>query len=168
MSEDLIPLYKELADEGSNFHGLSVIQHSNSINAVARKCRAKTLLDYGCGRGDAYKKPYKIHRTWGFTAANIFLYDPAFAGRAALPTRLFDLVVCSDVLEHIPEQAVPVFIQRLFGYAKKHVWASVCCRSAKKFFKDGRNLHVTVQPFEWWQAQFKQHATKPFTLIETP
>lgn len=169
MSEDLTHLYKELADEGSNFLGLSVIQHSDSIKAVARGCKAKTMLDYGCGRGDAYKPPHRVHKVWGFTTANIFLYDPAFASRAKVPDRVFDLVVCSDVLEHVPEDAVPAFVAKLFGHARKHVWASVCCRPAKKRFKDGRNLHVTVQPYEWWRGQFEQlHGKTAYTLIETP
>jgi hypothetical protein len=33
------------------------------------------------------------------------------------------------------------------------VWASVCCRPAKKHFPDGVNMHVTVMPLDWWQER---------------
>jgi hypothetical protein len=81
-------------------------------------------------------------------------------------------VICSDVLEHVPEAEVPMFVERLFKRARKHVWASVCCRPAKKTFPGTQvNLHVTLQPVSWWSAWFedcsRMHGV-PFTLVETP
>jgi len=80
-------------------------------------------------------------------------------------------VVCSDVLEHVPESEVNEFVQRLFSYEKRAVWASVCCRPAKKFFPGTDvNLHVTVQPYQWWHDTFSEHAEegKVWELVETP
>lgn len=168
--DDLIPLYKELAADGSNFYGLSVLQHRHSIRSAVVGMRCKTLLDYGCGRGDAYGKAYKMHRFFNMRREDVRLYDPAFPPPLAVPpTGKFDAVICSDVLEHVEEKDVPAFVARLFSHANKIVWASVCCRPAKKLFRDGRNMHVTVKPFVWWQGQFKQAAGRiPFILIETP
>lgn len=171
--DSLIPTYKELAKTADgNFQGLSVLRHVKSIRALAQEVGAKTMLDFGCGRGDAYRSPHKLHHHLGIHRSDVTLYDPAFRPDDRLPTGQFDLVVCSDVLEHIPEEEVEEFVARLFGYAKKAVWASVCCRPAKKFFADGRNMHVTVKPYEWWHDRFVKASIWPigpsYHLVETP
>ena len=62
----LVPLYQELAAKDSaNFAGLSVLQHAEALKKLANKYKPKTLLDYGCGRGDAYRSPHKLHHQLG-------------------------------------------------------------------------------------------------------
>lgn len=171
MTDSLVPAYREMAKGGTaNFQGLTVMNHTKQIGRLARSVSAKTMLDFGCGRGDAYRSPHKVYHQWGFHRGSVTLYDPAFHQSNKLPTGRYDLVVCSDVLEHIPEAEVDAFVARLFAYAKSAVWASVCCRPAKKFFADGvTNLHVTVQPYQWWHDTFVERANgKPFELLETP
>jgi 2-polyprenyl-3-methyl-5-hydroxy-6-metoxy-1,4-benzoquinol methylase len=170
---DLIPLYKAMAAEGGNFHGMSVMQHAKSIGKVLKQAGAKTVLDYGCGRGDAYMSAHKVHQAWGLRRIDVTLYDPAFPQHSQLPGRRFDAVICSDVLEHIPEEDVDRFIGGLFNHAKRVVWASVCCREAKKTFPDGTNLHVTVRPLEWWRERFASVSllfglAVKWHLVETP
>jgi len=178
--DSLIPDYRKLAETADgNFGGLSILNHVKSIRSLAQQVDAKTMLDFGCGRGDAYRSPHKLHHQIGLSRGDVTLYDPAFRPTSALPTGQYDLVVCSDVLEHIPEHEVDEFVARLFGYAKKAVWASVCCRPAKKFFPGtNTNLHVTVKPIEWWRQKFTFAQAElsrdgefwgpSFTLVETP
>lgn len=166
MSEEMIARYRQLAESGTNFQGLSIIQHAYQIGDLIRDTGAQTLLDFGCGRGDQYKEPYFLHEVWGVPIPT--LYDPAFADHDMIPAGKFDGVLCSDVLEHVPYEEVPAFVRRLFDYAEKFVWASVCCRVAKKKFDDGLNMHVTVQAFWWWQAKFVRWSRgKPYVLVET-
>jgi hypothetical protein len=169
--DSLIGTYREMAALGANFHGLSIMQHHKSVGRLVRKMGAKTLLDFGCGRGDAYKSPHDVYHSWGLKRSDITLYDPAYSERAAIPRGWYDVVVCSDVLEHVPADEVDYFVSRLFSFAKKAVWASVCCRAAKKTFPDGvTNLHVTVQPYTWWYETFSRSCPKglSFYLVETP
>lgn len=169
--KDLIPLYKQMAATGVQFRGLSILQHKDQIRDLVRKHQAKTLLDYGCGAGDAYRSPNKVHREWGLQWFNVTLYDPAFREHDERPFGKFGGVLCSDVLEHIREDEVPAFIARLFSHAERFVWASVCCRPAKKTFPDTEiNLHVTLQPMDWWREQFARAATPgvEWVLVETP
>lgn len=173
--DSLIPRYKELAKTATgNFGGLSILNHTKSIRKLAQQVQTKTMLDFGCGRGDAYRSPHKLHHELGLPRAAVTLYDPAFRESDKLPTGKFDLVVCSDVLEHIPEPEVDEFIARLFGYAEKAVWASVCCRPASKVFPGtDENLHVTVKPYDWWFNAFTTHGAERregvvFCLMETP
>jgi 2-polyprenyl-3-methyl-5-hydroxy-6-metoxy-1,4-benzoquinol methylase len=166
--------YREMAADEGNFHGLSVLQHKKQIGKILKRHGCVTLLDFGCGRGDAYASPHTVHSEWGIKRKNVTLYDPAFKRYAQLPPigKQFDAVLCSDVLEHIPEAEVDEFIARLFSYARHTVWASVCCRPAKKTFPGtDENLHVTVKPYQWWLDTFGEpHLNRGlnFTLVETP
>lgn len=167
MSDDLIARYKAMAADGLNFHGLSVLQHRQQIGKLIRRHDVKTLLDYGCGRGDPYKSPHKIWHEWGLKRPDVQLYDPAFPERAHEP-RPADMVICSDVLEHIPEDEVKDFIDKLAYLGRKVLWASVCCRPAKKCFPGTDiNLHVTVKPYDWWLAQLA-FAHLEVVVVETP
>src|SRR5690242_17345849 len=57
--------------------------------------QAKTLLDYGCGKGTLKPALQALCPT-----LDIREYDPAMPGKTALPQPA-DAVVCMDVLEHI-------------------------------------------------------------------
>lgn len=166
MSEEMIARYRNLVENGSdNFQGLGIMQYSTQIKRLIAKSGSKTVLDYGCGRGDQYTLQHQ-DEFWGVDRPT--LYDPAFATHDKLPEGKFDAVLCSDVLEHVPLDEVEELVSRLFDYSNKFVWASVCCRLAKKEFEDGMNMHITIQPFWWWQAKFvKWSRGKNYVLIET-
>lgn len=171
--KDLIPLYQEMAASGQSFRGLSILQHRKEIGALLKAHRCASLIDWGCGAGDAYRSPHKVQQDFGIRTGNIALYDPAFPSRAKLPAGRADAVVCSDVLEHVPEADVPAFVENLFARATKVVWASVCTRPAKKTFPGTDvNLHITLHPLTWWAAQFAEagarHPGVVFQLVETP
>lgn len=168
--DSMIPDYRELAKHADkNFQGLSILNHVVSIRKLLTETESHTMLDFGCGRGEAYKSPHKLYKQLGLPRHAVTLYDPAFMPTSKLPVGQFDLVVCSDVLEHLVEDEVDAFIARLFRYAKKAVWASACARPAKKFFPDGRNLHTCIKPISWWEDRFRAACGPlPFVLVETP
>lgn len=164
----ILNAYRKMAAGGLHFRGLSMVQHAETIGALIAKHGAKTLLDYGSGAGQAYAKPHRLHLKWGVDIPR--RYDPAFPKFGAKPEGTFHGVICSDVLEHVPEAEVDKFIATLFGHAERFVFASVCCRPANKTFPDGTNLHITLHPWQWWADTFAEHA-KPgieWVLVETP
>lgn len=169
MADDLIAQYRALAAKGDALRGLSVLRYRKQIRQLMQQHGARTLLDYGCGAGDAYRQPHRVYREWGLRWAKLRLYDPAFQEHERPPKGRFDAVICSDVLEHVPEAEVDAFVATLFAHARRFVWASVCTRPAKKTFEDGTNLHVTQQPLEWWREVFARHAgATPWFLEESP
>ena len=170
MSE-LVPMYRQMAAEGGYFRGLSILQHREEIRQLVRKHKARTLIDYGCGAGDAWREPHRLHKELGLRWFDVQLFDPAFPKHCEAPHGRADGVLCSDVLEHIPEPELDDFVGALYRHARLFIWASVCCRPAKKTFPDGTNLHVTLHPIEWWRELFDRHGGKSaveVNLTESP
>lgn len=160
-----------MAAGGVQFRGRSVLQYAGQIAKLVKLYDVQSMLDYGCGGGDQYKTPASFHQQIGLKRKSVALYDPSFKGHDKLPDRRFDMVVCSDVLEHIPEDSVDALVDSLFNHANKVVWASVCCRPAKKFFADGTNLHITLKALDWWAEKFTERSAAAgvaFQLVESP
>lgn len=163
--EHLISEYAAMIDSGL-FSGLSIRMYLHDIERLCAAHGASSLLDYGCGGAMAWNDG-KLQRKLGI--ANVRLYDPAVPEFSQRPTRTFDGVLCVDVLEHIPEQDVQEVVADLFSYARRFVFAAVCCRPAKRTFKDGTNVHVTIKPIDWWQTVFTKTANgRSFTLVQSP
>ena len=163
--------YREMADGGHQFRGLTLLNSIEAIAPLLLKHNCRTMLDYGSGAGDAYMAPHNAAAKLGLHRDAIRLYDPSFPEHGTPPLGTFDAVICSDVLEHIPLENVNAFIANLFSYADKLVWASVCCRPAKKSFPGTSiNLHCTVRPLMWWLAQFNHQAPPgvEWVLVEAP
>lgn len=122
------------------------------------------MLDYGCGEGRQYTER-RVHDAWGIMPA---LYDPAVSGLDVLPLGKFDGVVCTDVLEHVPEDELDGVLAELRGYAKLWCFISVCCRPAKpnkNLPGSGGNAHVTIHPKEWWRQRFAERWGHPLPSV---
>lgn len=140
--------YRALHEAGK-FKGFSVKSSLKEIERLVKETGAKTLLDYGCGKGLQYTEK-QYHKRWGVLPA---LYDPGVKGLDTKPLGTFDGVICTDVLEHVPEEELDGVLSEIFGYANKFVVLSISTLPAKKFFKDGTNVHVTVKPESWWREK---------------
>lgn len=143
----LIEAYRALHQQG-RFAGYSIGPYIDRIAELVRESGASTMLDYGCGKGLQYSER-GWHAAWGFMPT---LYDPAVPGLDTKPLMPFDAVVCIDVLEHVPEDEIDAVIAELARLARLLCFVTVCCRPAKKAkcLPDGRNVHVTLKPREWW------------------
>ena len=121
--------------------------HIGAISELIQQQGIKTVLDYGCGKALFHQKEW-----------NATLYDPAVPEYSNEPTGKFDLVICTDVLEHIPEEDIPRIVQQLKDLTQGWLYISVCPRLAgqKLTLPDSGeevNSHVCVKPPEWWQEQ---------------
>jgi len=164
--DDVIEHYRAASATGEQFRGMSIVKYERDIGVLIAATRSTRLLDYGSGVGDQYKKA-GIHKRWGVPMP--YCYDPGVDIHYTRPTGTFDGVLCSDVLEHVPEELVDNVLHDVFSFAEKWVWLSVCCRPAKKFFEDGRNLHLTVRRDRWWVKRIRDASGgKKFYLVFTP
>lgn len=133
----------------------------------------RTILDYGCGRGKL-AKALKVKLA---IDAEVFEYDPAVEGKDWLAKgKTFDLVVCTDVLEHIEPERLGVVIEHLFSLANKAVFLVIATRPSNKFFEAGpfkdRNVHLIIEPDSWWKERIKHpdfvHEVAPKSPMDMP
>lgn len=160
----------------NTFPGASLPRQAPAIKRLIKATAATTLLDYGCGKGQQYL-PMRmgdpgegieypdIQSYWGVRA--IQRYDPGYQPFTELPTGKFEGVICTDVLEHCPEEDIPWILGELFGYATKFVFANVACFPAKKRLPSGGNAHCTVKPARWWEEHLARAArSRPDVVYE--
>jgi hypothetical protein len=152
---------KGLAAE-ETFPGMSLRPHVEIIGDLIRGYSAKSLLDYGSGKGEGYELA-EAHTPDGRTIKglkNIWsldqvrLYDPGYEPYAELPTGRFDAVISTDVLEHIPEEDLDWVLDEIFGYARRFVYLCAACYPAGKLLPNGDNAHITLHSPGWWTDLF--------------
>ena len=120
--------------------------HAPEILDFAHELGATTVLDYGCGRGTL--KP-AISPT-----LKVAEYDPGIAGKDGLP-KPAELVVATDVLEHIEPERLDAVLQHLFNLAGKGVYLVISLREAREILPDGRNAHLIVEGVDWWLKRLR-------------
>ncbi len=142
------------------FAGGSLAPHIDAIARLVAETGARSLLDYGSGKGllyqDAADQPgtrYKTLAAW--KDVRVTCYDPGYAPYAAPVDGVFDAVISTDVVEHIPEDDIPWLLDELFGYANKFVYVVAACSPANKIMPDGTNAHCTVRRPQWWAEQMR-------------
>jgi len=143
------------------FDGHSLGRHLDAIGKLVAETGAHTILDFGSGKGQLYS-PYpgkspedrlKTMPAWGDVA--VTCYDPAHAPYAGPYEAKYDGVICTDVLEHIPEEDIGWVLEELFSHASKFVYAVAACYPAQKTLPNGENAHCTLSTPEWWQGQLE-------------
>lgn len=136
---------------------------------LLRRRAVRTVLDAGCGSGKTsihlMENSDGAYRVYGFDIAENCL-EPYFDGfkqdyltvgclwRREDFRDVYDAVVCTDVLEHIPTVHVLEVLANLRQVCRKTAFFGIA------LFDDwfgpaelGEPLHLTVQPPEWWLAR---------------
>ena len=152
------------AERETNYPGNNLKPQLHHIKDLVQDTNAKTLLDYGCGKGLQYTE-WKHHEELGVMPA---LYDPAVPEYENLPDGPFDGVYSTDVLEHIPKEDIPRTIMEIFGRAERFVFLAICTKPALAVLPSGQNAHCTVEPMEFWKKMVETYTPKPiYTHIKT-
>lgn len=167
--EHYINQYREFYSKG----GYGNRPHHQSLVAKERIKEAlvltnsKTLLDYGCGDGLQYKK-YGLKEFFGVDA--LFCYDPGVLEFEKKPTKeeIFDAVINTDVLEHIPVGEDENVIKEIFSYASKMVYFRIATSPAKNLLPNGENAHCNLRShFEWVDLIRKYKGDNHYVIVET-
>jgi hypothetical protein len=110
---------------------------------VLEKEGARTILDYGCGL-ETLAKCLKPLRVSG--------YDPGIPGKEGMP-KPCDLVICTDVLEHIEPDRLDNVLTHIYTLTGKGAYIVVATRPAKNILPDGRNAHLIIESPIWWMEK---------------
>ena len=156
--------YRKMHDQG-HFAGRSLNKHAKAIADLVKLTAAKTLLDYGSGKGYQYGID-RMHDLWG--GIEPVCYDPAVPASAKLPDGPFDGVICTDVLEHVPEDELDATLDAIFQRATRFVYLAISTRPARKFLPNGLNAHVTVHPADWWAGKLRSNGKwdRQYLIVE--
>jgi 2-polyprenyl-3-methyl-5-hydroxy-6-metoxy-1,4-benzoquinol methylase len=144
-------LHETRQDYGAFSHRLA-----DQVIATIRALQAATLLDYGCGKATLARALLSRREEIGSLA--IENYDPAIRMYEERP-RPADLVVCTDVLEHVEPECLDNVLADLRRLTLKACFIVVATRPSSKFLPDGRNSHLIQQPAAWWLPKFRKEWT---------
>lgn len=122
-------------------YGASGGKSARMVLDLVRRYKAKTVLDYGCGKGT-------LRPTIDY-AVEVREYDPAVKAKEAAPA-MADLVVCTDVLEHIEMECLDAVLDDIRRCTGKAAYLAVHLRESAKHLPDGRNAHILLRPYRWW------------------
>jgi 2-polyprenyl-3-methyl-5-hydroxy-6-metoxy-1,4-benzoquinol methylase len=134
--------YKALNEDlhkTNKHYGCSGQKYLKDVWRLVHMVQSREILDYGCGKSTLQANlPFEIQQ-----------YDPAVETYSKEPEPS-DIVVCTDVMEHIEPECLEGVLAHILELTKKATFFVIATRPAQKFLKDGRNAHLIVQPAIWW------------------
>lgn len=147
------PSSRELIKKYANLHkrsryGISSELRGNHklIQDEIDHVQANRVLDYGCGQSNLKNL---------VSVQEFVRYDPALPEYSKKPSGNFDLVICTDVLEHILEDDLDGLICHINSYSDNVFYAIAFTPAGK--FPDGTPYHVTLHSPQWWEAFLGQY-----------
>lgn len=147
ISKEYVDLNRQL-HESNLFYGCGGDKYANVVLDLASGLKTNSILDYGCGKGRlAESLPFPI---WE--------YDPAVPGKDQ-PPRPADIVVCTDVLEHIEPEKLNFVLDDIARVMRKTGFFVIHQGPSSKTLPDGRNTHLIQKGATWWQAKLEKHFT---------
>lgn len=108
-----------------------------------------TILDYGCGKGS-------LGKLLGAHGISISEYDPAIPGKDGDPQPA-ELVVCTDVLEHIEPENLNSVLRHLRELTQRRLFVTVFTKPSGKVLEDGRNAHLIQESGLWWREKLRKY-----------
>lgn len=157
----VIDQYKKLHENQNFCRGSAIKGYFKEIKAIIDRNECRTLLDYGCGKAMHYSEGVlpssNWDKEWGVTAT---LYDPGVEKFNKKPEGKFDMVICTDVLEHVEDPGWAV--KDIFSYPTKAAFIQISTvpsdlSNPKRRLLDGRGLHISIYPEAWWIELIDKH-----------
>ena len=125
---------RQFQQQNKSWAGYDVVKYQNKIYDLVHRYNAKTILDYGCGKGLQYSEPLTYGAEPGvelpkdkwqtfdqYLGVTVYCYDPCvekFETPPPLDDR-FDGVICTQVLNSIPDDDMPWVRNTLEKHATK-------------------------------------------------
>jgi 2-polyprenyl-3-methyl-5-hydroxy-6-metoxy-1,4-benzoquinol methylase len=133
-------------------YGTSSAKWAQKVVDLVEMTASRSILDYGCGKG---------HLAATLPQLGIREYDPAIPGKDTEPEPA-DLVVCTDVLEHIEPSCLDDVLKHIQSVTRKAAFLNIATRPAVKTLPDGRNTHLIIESESWWRERIEPF----FDIIE--
>ena len=144
------------------YDGKSTLAFAPMIKEIIKNENINNMIDYGCGKGNFYSNSFNLGGSLipplrEFWDIDITLYDPCYEKYSKFKKdETFDLTICIDVLEHIPETDIEWILDRFFKISKKFIFINVACYEAIALLPDGENAHINIQKPIWWSNKLEK------------
>lgn len=134
--------------ETNECYGVSGRKIANIIKDVIEAGGYQSILDFGAGKGT-------LAAALAEDGYHIAEYDPAIPGKDRDPEPA-ELVICSDVLEHVEPDCLDAVLNELKRLTKRKLVVLIDTELAGKVLPDGRNAHLIVETPAWWGAKISK------------
>jgi hypothetical protein len=164
--EESVRLGTEFQEQNKSWAGHDVVKYQKQVKDLVDRYGAKTILDYGCGKGLQYRErlpygggkgiemPEDQWQTFDeYLGVTVYCYDPCVAGLEQLPPEgtKFDGVICTQVLNSIPDDDLSWVRNLLEAYSSKF------CFIGLNFQREAKSKKTMYDP-----AYFRQPRTREF------
>lgn len=139
-------LYKELHQHNNKYGNTGHIYAVFIKKYLQKYSNIATILDFGCGKG-TLKQELKL---------DIDEYDPAIPGKETIPKNTYDLIITTDVLEHLYITEIPTICEEFLLLRPKRMLHFINTAEAKQILPDGTNAHKTIKNGTWWKNMLLQ------------
>ena len=155
----ITPEYKALLREyrkpnsGGSSWGGGGGPHVPFVFDLIEAYEVETIIDYGCGRGILLESLINQRLV---NPTNVCGYDPGVEGREIIDREAYDLLVSTDVLEHIEPECLSSVLEHMRSLAPM-AYLNIHTGPAKAILPDGRNAHLIQKPWDWWKSVLEDH-----------
>jgi len=153
-TEEYARLQHSLHDKGG--YGVSGQYHIptifHAVAQLAKRLGPVDVLDYGSAHGNTMIAVR--HHMWMPPSVTDHCYDP-FVFEHAIEPKPADLVICTDVMEHVEPECVYAVLDHISSLTKRIVFFSISMRESKKVMEDGRNAHINIRDAEFWMREIQ-------------
>tara|TARA_Y100000385_G_C13068487_1_gene627851 strand:+ start:145 stop:663 length:519 start_codon:yes stop_codon:yes gene_type:complete len=153
-----LELYKQLHQERN--YGDTGLEYAEDILNLIRQTGAQTVLDFGSGTGSLAKSLRK---------RNVLIdeFDPCYPGKEKIPKEKYDLVITTDLLEHIYEDELDNIFEEMLYLKPKFMYHAISTREATILLPDKTNCHKTIKNMHWWYDRI-YNLINPAAINATP
>lgn len=145
ISKEYVDLNHRLHQD-TPMYGMGGSKHKDTVIKLSTQLKTTSILDYGCGKGMLAKSlPFPI---WE--------YDPAIPEKSA-PPKPADILICTDVLEHIEPDKLQYVLDDIRFCMKKVGYLVISTRNAVKTYANNQNTHLIVKGKDWWEKKLKAY-----------
>lgn len=146
---DYIKQYELLYKRKKNY-GKTSIKLYDMLKKIINDLNISSVLDYGCGKSkllDLIKKNKKI---------KIYRYDPAIKKYSKLTKNKTDLVICTDVLQHVPLYDLDRVLKEIKSKGI-YILFYIKCTNHKTKLPNGTYANCTVYDKKWWLEKLSNY-----------
>ena len=143
----------------SNFSKVkTILDVGTGIGQVVAHLRNEGFEAYGTDISDAAREYWKLGNIVPFCTV-------CPADNMPYPDNHFDVVSCTEVLEHIPEERVVDSLKEIYRVGRgDFIMTYALGRSIHKMPYDGSEPHICIKPINWWVEKVQEAG---FNIIES-